>query len=217
MVTQYDTLEYVDGENLRVSLSEPNNPLSEYDSFPQLSTTTLVSDITAQAVAIIGWNVQSTASPTPNPSTNQTNSKFLTYFATQTPSSPPANGSQLRSGAKAGIGVSVGVGIIFIIALIAWTIVLKRRNRNLSAKTQTNKDLQTQSKDVFNPPPLCERCGSQSNELDHENLREIGGSQMNELSHRSLGELGNPVSVPVELSVATPRTLTAPLNPTQTR
>ena len=47
-----------------------------------------------------------------------------------------------------------------------------------------------------------------NHELGHASIRELGGSQTNELDHGSLCEL-DPVSYLVEMSVATPKTLTA--------
>lgn len=164
--------------------------ISRSDSIIDVTTTTLTSEITAQAASIVGWNVQPTQSPTSNPITSQIN-----------PSLPSANGYRMSDSAKVGIGVSVGIGTLIGIALIAWTIILTRRNRNLSANAKISKKPQTSSRTdsrMFEiPSQPCELCGSQSNEL--------GGEHINELNHhRSLCEL-DPVTVPVEMSVATPK------------
>lgn len=174
--------------------------LDSSNSKPQfIGLTTIESDITAQAASVIGWNVLSIAPPTASP--------------TQTSSPPSADGSRINSGVKAGIGVSVGVGTLIVISLIAWAIILKRRTKRLSAELQTSQQSRTQpngtasADGVFNLSQSCDHCNSRSHELDHENMRELGGSQINELSHRSLCELDSAY-VPVEISVATPKSLT---------
>ena len=182
-------------------LGRPDTTETLTSSVP-IITTTLASVITAEAAAIIGWNVQSSAFSTSNP----INSNTLTSFSTQTPSSPSANGYKLSSGAKAGIGVGFGVGLFMVITLIAWTIILKRKNKTLSTRIQTSNESQTQPNDVFHLPQSCEHCNSQSHELDHGNMRELDSSQINELNHRSLCEL-DPAPIPVEMSHATPKTM----------
>lgn len=170
--------------------------------------TTIESDITAEAASIVGWNVQPTTFSTSNSIMSQINSNILTSFSAQTPSSPSANGYGLNRGAKIAIGVSAAVGIIFVVTLIAWTVILKRKSRNLSTKIEISEQSQTQSNDiissgVFNSHQSCEHCSSRSHELGHENMRELDGSQIHELTHRNLCEL-DPIILPVELSVATP-------------
>ena len=177
-------------------------PITITDKDVPLRSTTLASRITAEASAIVGWNVQITTSSTSNSITSQINSNIFSSFTTQTHSSTSASGHRLSSGAKAGIGVFAGVGILIFITLIAWTVILKRRNRSLLAGIETTKESQTRS---HGTDPSCEHCDSQTNELGHESLRELGGSQINELSHRSLCEL-NPISVPVEMSIPSPKT-----------
>ena len=171
-------------------------------SIEPMQSTLASTIITAEAAAIIGWNVQSSAFSTSNP----INPNTLTSFATQTPVSPSANGYKLSSSAKAGIGVGIGVGIVMVVTLIAWTIILKRKNKTLSTRIQTGNESQTQSNHVFNHHQPCEHCNSHSHELDHENMRELDSSLINELDHRSLCEL-DPGPVPVEMSFATPKNL----------
>lgn len=166
--------------------------------------TTLASRTTVKAVPIVGWNVQSATLPT-NPVTSQINSNILTSFSTQTRTSPSANGHQLSNGAKPGIGASAGVGMLIVMIFIAWTVILKRKTRNLSAEIEINRKFHTQShgvdaNGVFNLSRSCEHCDSRPHELDHENVRELDDSQINELPHRSLHKL-DPVSVPVEMSI----------------
>lgn len=204
------TLIYANERDYRGVLSKFKTLSSTFNPNPQVNWTTLASKITAQASAIIGWNVQPSASSTSNPITSQTKSDILTSFTTQSPSSPSTSGDGLSNGAKAGIGVSVGLGILLIITLIVWTVLLQRRNKKLSAEIGTSKEFQTQShgidsNSVFNPPRSSEPPASQTNEPGHESSREIGGSQINELGRRSLCEL-DPVSIPVELSIVTPTT-----------
>lgn len=155
--------------------------------------TTLASGITATAVAILGWNLQPTASSTSNPIASQTHPNIL--------ASSPANGYRMSRGVKAGIGASVGVGMLMVIILFAWVIILRRKNRNLLAETKIKKESSTQSRS-------CELCNSHNHELGDESWRELDNSQINELSHRDLYEL-NSITVPAEMSVATPKTLTA--------
>lgn len=170
-------------------------------------TTSFASDITVQAVPIVGWNVHSTAFSTSNPN------NIFTPFSTQPPSSSAANGYQMSNAAKIGIGVSAGVGMLIVFAFIACTVILRRRNQKLLAKIEISKESQvrpngTDSNGVFNLPQLCEHCNSRSHELNHGNMRELGGSQIHELNHRSLRELDS-VAFPFELSVATPKTSAA--------
>lgn len=210
---------YANEKDYRGVLTKFKTLSSTFNPNPQVSWTTLASKITAQAAAIIGWNVQPSASSTSNPITSPINSEILAPFTTQTtPSSPSTStsGDGLSSGAKAGIDVSAGMGILLIITLIVWTVLLRRRNKKLSAEIGTgiSKEFQTQSSHgidsndgVFNPARLRELSASQTNELGHhQSLREIGGSQINELGRRSLCELDDPVFVPVELSGVTPTT-----------
>lgn len=159
------------------------------------SITRLKARVTAQAAAIVGWNVQPTASSTSNPTTGQ----------------PSANGYELSSGAKAGIGVAGGFGILIFIALLAWTVTLKRKVRNLSADINISKESQIQSSStdsigVSNSPRSCELESSQINELSHRSLGELDGSQINELSPIHLCEVDSVSVPPVGLVAKSPKT-----------
>lgn len=182
-------------------------------SFITSSLITLTSQITAEAASIVGWNVQSVISSTSNPMTSRVNSNFPPFFTKRLPFSSSAGDYQLSAGAKAGIGISAGLGTLIVITLIVWTVMLRRRNRNLLVEIEINKKFPTQSygipsNNVFNLLRSCRHCDSQSNELDHELSRELDRSQIYELNHRNLYEL-NPISFPVELSVPSPTMLGA--------
>lgn len=169
--------------------------------------TTITSDITADAVSIVGWNVQPTASSNSNPITSHLNSNTLTSFSAQSPSSPSNNGYRLSSGATTAIGISATVGIIFATAIIVWIVVLKRKNRNLSTKRSKKSQIppnDIDSNGVLNLSRSCEHCNFRNHELGHQSMRELDSSHLNELNHRSLCEL-DPVTIPVELSAATPK------------
>lgn len=148
-----------------------NISITRSDSILDVTTTTLTSEITAQAAPIVGWNVQLTQTPTSSPTTSQTNSPL-----------PSANGYRMSDSAKVGIGVSVGIGVLIGIALIAWTVILTRRNRSLSASAKISKKPQTSSRTdsrmIEIPSQPIELCGSQSNELGDESLCELGGEHI---------------------------------------
>lgn len=185
-------------------------------SYLNLTTSTLKSKITAQAASIVGWNVQPTPSSTSTSILPVSARPFrsLDPITSQTdPSLASANDYRMSDSAKVGIGVSVGIGILIVIALIAWTVILTRRNRKLSAKIKISKKPQRSSRIDSNgveiPSQTGELCASPSNELGDGSLGELGGAHINELNHhRSLREL-DPITVSVEMGIATPKTPSA--------
>ena len=116
-------------------------------------TTTLDTDSTVGAVAVVGWNIKGATSPTPSPTTSPSNTASATGDTSTNPSLPsptqttPDNG--LSSGAKAGIGVGVALGVLGILALLATFFLLRRRRRGkegTAAVAAQEKDQQTDTR-----------------------------------------------------------------------
>jgi hypothetical protein len=174
------------------------SPLSFNTDSYIFTSLTVTSDSTVGAIAVVGWNVQSTASSTSSTRLirSQTESQTATalsrpagILATSTGSLRAANNAGesitlinddsnptgLSAGAKAGIGVGVAAGILIILALFAWIFILKRRSR---------KHLNADEKSTANPNDTAPKA------------YELGDSQINELHHTSpLSEL-EPASAP---------------------
>lgn len=149
-VTSGMTLTYLSSDSLR-------------DSYAT-ETTTLDSRSTVGAIALVGWNIDSsTATSTGMTSTktgSMTTSTSATASASQTSSGSGSSSSNsdsdsggLSSGAKAGIGIGVGVGGIGVLALLV-ALWMFRRRKSSKAPTPDPEPPVTQPQHPSQPPIL---------------------------------------------------------------
>ncbi|KAI9662259.1 MAG: hypothetical protein M1821_008426 [Bathelium mastoideum] len=135
--------------------SASNSPAPSPEHWTTVSTT-LDSDTTVGAVAVVGWNIKGATSSTPSSTT--TSPPSTTASATGDTSTNPSlpsptqttSDSGLSSGAKAGIGVGVAFGVLGILALLATVFLLRRRrrggNEGAAALAAQEKDQQTDTR-----------------------------------------------------------------------
>ncbi|KAI1384894.1 uncharacterized protein F4822DRAFT_446049 [Hypoxylon trugodes] len=122
-------------------------------------TTSLTESSTVGAIAIVGWNIQSsTPTPTPTPTSTAISTAMLspavilsspTFTSNFIPTSPSQgstsspspslsskNSSQISPGVATGIGVGVGLGVIGMAALLVTLYLMRRRKKNRAEATQ---------------------------------------------------------------------------------
>lgn len=121
-----------------------------------IATTTMDTSSTVGAIAIVGWNLAVSTTPTSTPMTTTLSSTSTASTASQTSTSSPSNSDSsggLSSGAKAGIGVGVAVGAIGVIALIVAIFLLRRRKEKSVDGPTTPNDPQAPGQPPYNPGP----------------------------------------------------------------
>lgn len=119
-----------------------------------MATTTMEYSSTVGAIAVVGWNIQFSTTPTSTPMTVTLSSTSTTSTTSHTSITASKSGGGLSSGAKAGIGIGVGVGAIGVIALVVAIFLFRRRKEKSPDDSAPPHESQAPDQPPYRPPTV---------------------------------------------------------------